>query len=144
MPLYASPEQLMRERSELARKGIARGRSFVVMGGQTDTISTALKDTYTEDLDLPQALGVAVRALSTSGNAPSGSAGVTGGSSGGGSANGAEPTLLDVDRLEVAVLERSRPRRAFRRISGAALAALLPGAGDGAKTEESTPPAGED
>lgn len=31
MPLYASPEQLMRERSELARKGIARGRSVVVL-----------------------------------------------------------------------------------------------------------------
>src|SRR5258705_12819888 len=30
MPLYASPEQLMRERSELARKGIARGRRVVV------------------------------------------------------------------------------------------------------------------
>ena len=31
MPLYASPEQLMRERSELARKGIARGRSVVAL-----------------------------------------------------------------------------------------------------------------
>jgi len=31
MPLYASPEQLMRERSEIARKGIARGRSVVVL-----------------------------------------------------------------------------------------------------------------
>jgi len=32
LPFYASPEQLMRERSELARKGIARGRSVVVLG----------------------------------------------------------------------------------------------------------------
>jgi proteasome alpha subunit len=31
LPFYASPEQLMRERSELARKGIARGRSVVVL-----------------------------------------------------------------------------------------------------------------
>ena len=31
MPYYASPEQLMRDRSELARKGIARGRSVVVL-----------------------------------------------------------------------------------------------------------------
>ena len=31
MPLYASPEQLMRERSELARKGIARGKSVVAL-----------------------------------------------------------------------------------------------------------------
>ncbi|MGQ0839023.1 proteasome subunit alpha [Actinokineospora sp.] len=31
MPLYASPEQLMRDRSEYARKGIARGRSVVAL-----------------------------------------------------------------------------------------------------------------
>lgn len=31
MPYYASPEQLMRDRSELARKGIARGRSVIVL-----------------------------------------------------------------------------------------------------------------
>jgi proteasome alpha subunit len=30
MPIYASPEQFMRDRSEYARKGIARGRSVVV------------------------------------------------------------------------------------------------------------------
>ena len=30
MPFYASPEQLVRDRSEYARKGIARGRSVVV------------------------------------------------------------------------------------------------------------------
>ena len=30
MPFYASPEQIMRDRSEYARKGIARGRSVVV------------------------------------------------------------------------------------------------------------------
>src|SRR5215207_6214958 len=31
MQFYASPEQIMRDRSEYARKGIARGRSVVVM-----------------------------------------------------------------------------------------------------------------
>jgi len=31
MPYYASPEQIMRDRSEYARKGIARGRSVVVV-----------------------------------------------------------------------------------------------------------------
>ena len=31
MPIYASPEQFMRDRSEYARKGIARGRSVVVV-----------------------------------------------------------------------------------------------------------------
>ncbi len=29
MPIYASPEQFMRDRSEYARKGIARGRSVI-------------------------------------------------------------------------------------------------------------------
>ena len=31
MPYYASPEQLMRDRSEYARKGISRGRSVTVL-----------------------------------------------------------------------------------------------------------------
>jgi len=89
---------------------------FVVMGGQTDTINSKLKDTYEEGMDLPAALEVAVRALSGSG-APS---------TGNGQNAGAEPPLLDIDRLEVAVLDRARPNRAFRRITGAALAAALP------------------
>jgi proteasome alpha subunit len=46
--------------------------------------------------------------------------------------------MLDVDRLEVAVLDRSRPNRAFRRISGAALASLLPSSGE-TPAEEATP-----
>ena len=81
---------------------------FIVMGGQADTISSELKNTYEEGMELAQALGVAVKALSSS------------------NTNGADKPQLDVDRLEVAVLERSRPRRAFRRIAGAALAELLP------------------
>ena len=31
MPFYSSVDQLLRDRSELARKGIARGRSVVVL-----------------------------------------------------------------------------------------------------------------
>src|SRR5690625_7456934 len=31
MPFYVSPEQLMKDRADYARKGIARGRSVVVM-----------------------------------------------------------------------------------------------------------------
>jgi proteasome alpha subunit len=36
-------------------------------------------------------------------------------------------TVLDADSLEVAILERARPRRKFRRIRGEALAAILAG-----------------
>lgn len=32
MPYYVSPEQLMKDRADFARKGIARGRSVVVLG----------------------------------------------------------------------------------------------------------------
>jgi proteasome alpha subunit len=31
MPFYVSPEQLMKDRADFARKGIARGRSVVVV-----------------------------------------------------------------------------------------------------------------
>jgi proteasome alpha subunit len=100
---------------------------YIVMGGQPDVITTMLRDNYTEGMDLATALQMAVRALSAS---------PTGGNAGGkNAANGGERPMLDVDRLEVAVLERSRPNRAFRRISGAALASLLP-AQDTAKEPE--------
>ena len=32
MPFYVSPEQLMKDRADFARKGIARGRSVIVLG----------------------------------------------------------------------------------------------------------------
>ncbi len=88
---------------------------YIVMGGQPDVITSALRDSYAEGMDLATALRVAVRALSNA--APAG--GTTGN-------GGGKRPMLDVDRLEVAVLERSHPGRAFRRISGAALASLLP------------------
>ncbi|WP_409491383.1 proteasome subunit alpha [Amycolatopsis sp. cmx-11-12] len=80
---------------------------FVVMGGQADTLTTKLKDSYEADLELEAALGVAVKALRD--NTPT-------------------PTNGDSDpvKLEVAVLERERRNRKFRRVVGAALDALLP------------------
>jgi proteasome alpha subunit len=88
---------------------------FVAMGGQAEAIINTLKATYTDGMELPAALDVAVRALTSVPAGPGNSA-----------ANAPERPRLEVDRLEVAVLERSRPGRAFRRISGAALATLLP------------------
>ncbi|WP_410579588.1 proteasome subunit alpha [Amycolatopsis sp. lyj-108] len=80
---------------------------FVVMGGQADTLTTKLKDSYESDMELEAALGVAVKALR---------------------ANTPTPTNGDSDpvKLEVAVLERDRRGRKFRRVAGAALDALLP------------------
>ena len=86
---------------------------FVVMGGQTDPISSSLRGSYQAGAPLADALGVAVRALQSA-PAP------------GGQGNG-EARVLGVSALEVAVLDRARlPRRAFRRVTGATLRDLLP------------------
>lgn len=80
---------------------IADEPHFVVMGGTTEPITTALKESYAENADLPDALRIAVEALRA------GSADASG--------NG-QPSL-GVASLEVAILDANRPRRAFRRIS---------------------------
>ncbi|GAA1651866.1 proteasome subunit alpha [Mycolicibacterium murale] len=85
---------------------IADEPHFVVMGGTTEPIATALKDTYAENASLGDAVKIAVNALQ---------AGTNG-----------EQRTLGASTLEVAILDANRPRRAFRRITGAALDALLP------------------
>jgi proteasome alpha subunit len=93
---------------------------FVVMGGQTEPISTAMRASYSANMSLTGALDAALRALKS----------VAGGSAGPGAGtaaaagNGAEGRGLGRD-LEVAVLSRHRPRRSFRRITGAALTQLI-------------------
>jgi proteasome alpha subunit len=112
---------------------------YMVLGGQAETISNALKAAYSDNLELAAALDVAVRALSTTPAATPSSS-----SSAANQANGAERPKLDTDRLEVAVLERSRPNRAFRRITGATLTTLLasaPAEEAATPAEEATPPA---
>ncbi len=100
--------------------------SYLVMGGQTEPISTKMKETYEDGMSLEAALGFAVEALT---------AGVT---TGGNGDNG-------IGKLEVAVLERSRPKRAFRRIEGAALTALLPAeAPESTESSEEKPEGGSD
>lgn len=84
--------------------------SYLVMGGQTEPVSTKMKETYEEGMSLEAAVGFAVAALSAGSASSSGSSN---------SDNG-------IGKLEVAVLDRARPKRAFRRIEGAALTALLP------------------
>ncbi|MCW0213608.1 MAG: proteasome subunit alpha [Pseudonocardia sp.] len=85
---------------------------FVVMGGTTEPISTKLKETYAAGLELDAAIAVAVEGLQTAA-APG---------------NGAEARVLGVSALEVAILDRSRPRRTFRRLEGSVLRELLPAA----------------
>ncbi len=88
---------------------------FVVMGGTTEPISAKLKDTYRSGLDLAAALAIAVEGLQAGPATPATPAG-----------NGTGARVLGVSALEVAVLDRARPRRTFRRIDAPALRALLP------------------
>ena len=78
------------------------------MGGQTEALATALKRDYTAGQSLPDALAVAVNVLASVGG-PDG-----------------KPRELPATQLEVAVLDRTRGARKFRRITGAALTPLLP------------------
>jgi proteasome alpha subunit len=55
-----------------------------------------------------------------------------------GSANGGDQPTLGVATLEVAILDTSRPRRAFRRITGPALERLVP-EHDDAEPENDSP-----
>jgi proteasome alpha subunit len=75
---------------------------FTVLGGEADTIAARLAELWRGGLDLSGALAVAVGALA------------------------GPDRVLGHDELEVAVLERTERRRAFRRIEHAELAALLP------------------
>jgi len=90
---------------------IADEPHFVVMGGTTEPISNALNDSYTENASLSEAAKVAVDALRAGA---------------GGAGNGTEARTLGPSTLEIAILDTNRPRRAFRRIAGSALEALLP------------------
>jgi len=82
---------------------------YVAMGGQAEQIAAVLKDRYTEGATLPAALSAAIAGL-------------------GAQANG---DRLDVtaSQLEVAVLERGKEHRTFRRLTGSRLEALLAEAG---------------
>ena len=84
---------------------VADEQGFVAMGGQAEAITTGLQERWQAGMSLSAALGLAVELLSKD---PSGT----------------DRTLTPA-QLEVAVLDRARPRRAFRRLAGPLLEALL-------------------
>jgi proteasome alpha subunit len=102
---------------------------YLVMGGQADTLTAEMRSRFTAGASLQEALQGAVGALGTVG-APEGS-----------------PRALPAGQLEVAVLDRTRGQRKFRRITGAALDAMLPAPAPDAEPAEpaqaDTPPHGE-
>jgi proteasome alpha subunit len=84
---------------------------FMAMGGQAEAIGNVLRNEHGQALTLAEALKLAVKALSSVGG------------------EGGAARTLAAEQLEVAVLERARPGRTFRRVTGNALKVLLePGA----------------
>ncbi|WFE99227.1 proteasome subunit alpha [Micromonospora sp. WMMD964] len=81
----------------------------MAMGGQAEAITAVLKSQHRADMSLAEAARVAVQALSTAGG------------------EGGAARTIAANQLEVAVLDRQRVGRTFRRITGAALTALLDG-----------------
>ena len=98
---------------------VADETGFVAMGGHADTLSSRLRSDHREGMALPDALALAVGALAAHGpgSDPHG---------------GGAPRTLMPAQLEVAVLDRNRPRRAFRRLVGEPLQRLLGVSEDGA------------
>jgi proteasome alpha subunit len=85
---------------------VADEEGFVVMGGSADTISTRLEEGHRHSIPLDEGLRLAVQALSSA------------------AANG-ESRTLTANQLEVATLDRTRPRRKFRRLPVQQLEQLL-------------------
>jgi proteasome alpha subunit len=94
-------------------------QGFVAMGGQADTVAEHLHENHNPDAALKDAVAVAVRALEA------GTAGQVLPPPGAGQPANPCERRLSAASLEVAVLERDRPRRCFRRITGTALEQLL-------------------
>ncbi|GLB83809.1 proteasome subunit alpha [Mycobacterium kiyosense] len=108
---------------------IADEPHYVVMGGTTEPIINALKESYTEAADLADALKIAVGALRAGSPESSG--------------NG--QSSVAVANLEVAILDANRPRRAFKRLTRAAVETALQetDSGDSAAADGETPDSGE-
>ncbi|GAB3127164.1 proteasome subunit alpha [Tsukamurella serpentis] len=103
-------------------------KQFVVMGGQTESITPELTDGYREGLDLVAALGLAVRALGAeapSNGSSTGSSASSKTTSAAASSTAPERKSFTAGELEVAILDHTRPRRAFQRLSDARVTELL-------------------
>ncbi|MFG2091314.1 MULTISPECIES: proteasome subunit alpha [unclassified Spirillospora] len=89
---------------------VADEHGYVAMGGQADAVAESLKDGYREGSSLAEALRTAVRALE------------------------AQDTdrHLEATSLEVAVLDRNREHRLFKRLAAARIGDLLSAADEGA------------
>ncbi|KAB1903159.1 proteasome subunit alpha [Micromonospora tulbaghiae] len=85
----------------------------MAMGGQAEAISGVLKNEHRPEMSLSEAVRAAMKALSSVGG------------------EGGAARTIAANQLEVAVLDRRRVGRTFRRVTGAALTALLDGEAEG-------------
>ena len=76
-------------------------QGFTVLGGEAERIADAVRAAITDDITLADAVKLGARSLANDGE------------------------VLAAGQLEVALLDRLRPQRAFRRIKGPELEALL-------------------
>jgi proteasome alpha subunit len=83
---------------------------FVAFGGQADQVGTVLKERFADGMSLTEALSAALAALTP--QSPS-------------SAANGNQTELAVTNFEVAILDRARAHRTFRRLQGPRLAELI-------------------
>ena len=79
---------------------------FIVMGGNAEPIAAVLKAEHVADADRDAAVRLAVKALATPGD-------------------GGEVRTIAPETLEAAVLDRTRPRRAFKRLTAERLTTIL-------------------
>src|SRR5438045_3342883 len=80
-------------------------QGFVVMGGNAEVIGAKVRDGHRAGIPLDEGLRIAMQALSTDENG--------------------EQRTLTAEQLEVAVLDRTRPRRKFRRFTDRQLEQML-------------------
>jgi proteasome alpha subunit len=97
---------------------------FVAFGGQADQVSAALKEAFSDNMSLTQALGAALTALTAPPAAASPAASGAAASAASTAGNGT-PTELTASQLEIAILDRARAHRTFRRLQGPRLEELI-------------------
>ncbi|MEV4617656.1 proteasome subunit alpha [Asanoa sp. NPDC049573] len=97
---------------------------FMAMGGQAEAIANVLKGAHQSDMSLADAVKLAVRALSSVGG------------------DGGAARTIAANQLEVAILDRARRGRTFRRLTGTVLTDLLNGNGGGAAAPSPSKPSG--
>jgi proteasome alpha subunit len=118
---------------------------FVAFGGQADQVSARLKERFHDGMSLAEALGAALDALTAPNTNNQSSAGTSASTAGNG-----QPTELTASQLEVAILDRARAHRTFRRLRGPRLEELLAesraaaAAGDSDSSDSGSSPASAD